>query len=322
VNRLEILDDRPPIFIGAGIIKEPGHIKQIHDNELLAAVILGSFTDIPWDGNDAGGRYVVEHWDGDGKAYYNSIGLKNPGREAASVYLPDSISRMKDAGQLVFVSVTTLAQQNPVDVLPGMTEWALEMGADGVEINGSCPNISPDHPLLCFDPEQTASVSEAIRSRVGDEPLLSYKVSPMDRDKMEALVAGGMQWDVIDTMNTLPNMLSPTNPATDEPYIGVNGGRAGMSGPRVLFVARQNLEDWLVTANNEFDVISMGGIDVGAGVTSGEVNFRVQALGAVMAGGAQEFRKAGNLGMVVERWAHDYVFHQNNGNYPPLSGSL
>lgn len=314
--RLEILDDRPPIFIGAGIVKEPGQIEQIHANELLAATILGSYTNIPWDGNDEGGRRVVEHWDGDSKAYYNSIGLKNPGREAASTYLPAAIKRMQAAGQFVFVSVTTLAQQQPVEVLPAMVEWALEMGADGVEINGSCPNISPEHPLLCLDPEQTAAVSEAIRSRVGEEPLLSYKVSPMDRDKMDALVASGMRWDVIDTMNTQPNMMSPTNPATDQPYIEVNGGRAGMSGPRVMFIARQNLEDWLVAANNDFDVISMGGIDVGAGVASGEINFRVQALGAVMAGGAQEFRRAGNLSMVVERWAQDYAFNQQNGNYP------
>jgi len=307
--RLEVPRDRPPIFIGAGIIKEEGQILHVAPEDSLAAVIVGSFTDPEWAGNDEGGRKNVEYWDEANRAYYNSIGLKNPGRKNATRYLPTAIQAQKDAGQLAIISVTTLKDEDPTKVLPDMVEWALEMGADGVEVNGSCQNISPEHPLLCRDVEGTGFVLSAIRSRVGNEATLGYKVSPMDKETIVAYGAAALAWDFYDVTNTKGNQPSPLSPITGKPYIEVNDGLAGQSGPIIAYLSRENLENWVSAVGGRADVLSMGGVD-SWGTHEYEIYSRVHKYGALMVGGAQEFRRAGDVRRVAERWAQMYVSAQ------------
>jgi len=173
--------DRLPLFIGAGVIKSKAAIEQYVRIPELAALIIGSFSDTEWGGNDPSGTKRLTWWDRQNKTFYNAIGLSNVGRTAASEYLPDALKRVRDAGQLAIVSVTALKHESPEIVIPELVEWALDMGADGVEINGACPNEDSDE-LLCHDPVNTMSTLELTRQRVGPKPYLIFKPGALSEE--------------------------------------------------------------------------------------------------------------------------------------------
>lgn len=306
MNKLIISENRPPIFVAAGVIKHEAQIIQASQVESVAMQTIGSFTRSEWSGNSMGGKFNVFHWDEATKAAYNSIGLENPGRKLASEYLPRAISFVKESGQLAVVSVTTLGADNPKTVLPDLVEWALEMGADGVEINGSCPNLDPKHALLCQDVGETITVLNAVRDRVGAEATLGLKVSELGSHIIRAYRSHpDFSVDFVTAINTKGAQPSPTNPNTKQPYIEVNEGLAGMSGPVLAPLARDNLALWTrPRIEGSFDVLSAGGIDSSFNAGT-EINSRLE-LGALMVGGAQEFYRK-DVRPVAETWAMQYV---------------
>jgi len=295
--------DRLPIFVSAGVVKEPAQIERLIPNEAIAAQVLGSYTWNEHDGNDQNGRHNTFYYDAQARAAYNSIGLKNPGKENAGRYLPEVIKKMKAAGQLAIISVTTLKGEDPKVVIPRMVEWAVEMDADGVEVNGSCPNLDKDHPLLCDDADATEEMGHNTRSLVGYDFAFGYKVSDLPYDTAESIIRMRL-FDFITTMNTKGNQLSPTNPDTGKPYIEVNDGYAGQSGPIIRGLARENLLKWVdvirVEGSDE-DILSVGGVPNGY-----EVYDRIANMGALMVGGAQEFYRAKDPRDVAYRWALGY----------------
>ena len=52
------------------------------------------------------------------------------------------------------------------------SKWAVESGADCVETNFSCPNVNTCDGQLYLDMEQSAIVSEAVKSAIGSLPLI------------------------------------------------------------------------------------------------------------------------------------------------------
>ncbi len=70
-------------------------------------------------------------------------------------------------------------------------KWAVESGADVVETNFSCPNVSTCDGQLYQQPEDAAVVAETVRQAVGDVPYLAkigHVTSPDDADELvEAL---------------------------------------------------------------------------------------------------------------------------------------
>jgi dihydroorotate dehydrogenase len=307
----EIDPGRPPILVSAGINKTEARIIDTAQEETISAQTIGGFTDPEWVGNDAKGTKNVEYWDEENQAYYNSVGLKNPGRKLASEYLPRAIKIAQDAGQMIILQVTTLKHEDPEKVLPFMVEWGLEMGADKVEVNGSCPNQDPGHPLMCFDVDYTYVVFGAIRRQVGMDASLGYKVSPLPPATIRRYNTDGrLGVDFVTTINTKGNQLSPINPITSKPYIEVKDGLAGQSGPIIHNLAIENLRMWggdydlngEVVEKSPFDLYSVGGL---LGGTDGFM--RVNELQAKMFGGAQEFRRAADPRRVAQRWAQEYV---------------
>ncbi|MGB7344484.1 MAG: hypothetical protein WBD20_09745 [Pirellulaceae bacterium] len=51
-------------------------------------------------------------------------------------------------------------------------KWAFESGADFVETNFSCPNVSTCDGQLYQNPESSAIVAQAVRASIGDTPLI------------------------------------------------------------------------------------------------------------------------------------------------------
>jgi dihydroorotate dehydrogenase len=305
MGRLESLvpQDRLPVFVGAGVVKEKAQVERLAPEETIAALILGSYTQNEHGGNDNNGQFNVFWWDEPTRAAYNSIGLRNPGKENASRFLPEALKIAEAAGQLAIVSVTTLKGEDPEVVLPELAEWALQMGAPAVEFNGSCPNLDPSHPLLCNDTDKVAEVIANTRERVGHGAIIGFKVSDLPAETIAEYA--GLQFDFYDTVNTKGNQPSPVNPATGRPAIEVNNGLAGQSGPIIRELARENLLRWrhmISESGDGEDILSIGG--VGGGF---EVYDRVHNLGALMVGGAQEFYRASDPRQVGQSWAMQYA---------------
>ncbi len=298
--------DKPPIFVSAGIIKTENQIRQFAGAHHIAAQIIGSFSEEEWGGNDPSGRKTTFWWDEKEQAAYNAIGLQNPGRKAASEYLPRSIKKIHSVGQLALISVTSLAHEDPQKVLPRLAEWALDMGADGVEIDGSCPNHGT---ILCGDIESTHELAANVRARVGDQPYISIKFANLPDFTIDEYKRNDrLPVDALTLINAIRRR-TPVNPKTGRRYIEVNDGFAGQSGPAIADISRNNLMSWALNLDGELPSLwrpnyqfwSVGGVDSGQ-----EIFNRVHKLGAYMAGAAQAFYRTKNPRAMAQKWASEY----------------
>jgi dihydroorotate dehydrogenase len=290
--------------VAAGIIKAKSQIEEYSEIPEIAALVIGDFSEKQNYPRGTGCRFYYDETAG---AAYNAFRLRNPGRKAVSKYLPEAIKAVKAAGQKAIVGITPLKHENPFIVVPSLAEWALDMGADGVEINTSCPNEGSDN-LLCHDMAKTKNVIAAARQSVGPEVYLMVKFSAFG-EMCTRRYKDGLEADAVSTMNG-ERKLSPTNLQTGQPFIEVNEGYAGQSGPFINRLARKSLRSWLRPSAGEaefpvkspqYDVWSVGGIDSGY-----EAHDRVNNIGAFMVGGAQAFYRAQNPAEVAKCWAREY----------------
>ena len=296
--------DRPPIFVSAGIIKTERQINLYSGIPEIAVQVIGSFSE---NENVPDGTGRIFYYDDEEQAAYNAFRLRNPGRKAASRYLPHSIGFVHEAGQLAIIGVTSLEGEDPEETLPDLAEWALEMGADGVELNGSCPNVGKG--LLCQDFQKTMDTCVAVRGRVGDDAYVSIKVPKLGETTTRHYKQAELPVDAIAAINAIRSM-SPPDPETGKPVIEVNDGYAGRSGPAISNPAYRSLQSWLrpltgqadfPVKDSQFDVWSVGGVDSGY-----EVYEREHEVGAFAVGGAQAFYKAAHPAVVAKRWAEEY----------------
>jgi len=68
-------------------------------------------------------------------------------------------------------------------------KWAVESGADVVETNFSCPNVSTCDGQLYQDPEGSRLVAETVRAAIGTTPLV-IKIGHVPADQREDGIAG------------------------------------------------------------------------------------------------------------------------------------
>ena len=103
---------------------------------------------------------------------------------APDVWRPD-IEKAKvalESGQLLNVSVVgTPADGGGLDEMADdfarCAAWAVESGADLIEINLSCPNVCTAEGQIYHDPEASRTVAQRVRARIGQTPLLA-KLGP------------------------------------------------------------------------------------------------------------------------------------------------
>lgn len=205
------------------------------------------------------------------------------------------------------MGITSLKLENPLAVLPPLAEAVLDMDADGVEINTSCPNEGSDK-LLCHNIVAMQRVIAAVRQRIGAEPYVTVKTSSLGETHIRRLKQR-LDVDGVCTMNGRRRR-SPVDPQTGRPVIEVNNGYAGQSGPVINAPARRNLRSWLrpptgpadfPIKNSQFDVWSVGGVEGGY-----EAYDRVENIGAFAVGCAQLFYRSADPAETAKRLAQEY----------------
>lgn len=294
-----------PVFISAGVIKEPTQLEQFYeitDSRTAPVITLGGYTITEWAGNAKAGQDDFIYYP-DRKMAGNARGLPNGGRNAIEA-LKDPIARLTDLGIKTIVQVTNLPFETPIDVIPELVEIAASVNPTAVEVNLSCPNgknaDGSFHPPLSSNAEASGEVMQASRNRVGREVILGAKDSPhvtslddeVNRNEVILLSHEIKKYiDFIVGINTIGNQ--------EFPELECGNGRGGMSGPVVADIAKEHLSIWQEFAPN-LAYLSTGGID--SENAESEISARLEA-GALLVGGAQEFYRTKSQLQLVANWA-------------------
>lgn len=214
-----------PVMIASGTFGYDGYGRGITpemDLSRLGAVIPKTVTREPREGNPEPRWYPRSFREGreTGECIYlNSVGLANPGIEAALQRLAPQWAQW-DANVVLSLSADSIAQFGEMT--------AMTRGVDGfkaLELNLSCPNIE-DGALFSHNARLAASAVEAVRSNT-DLPLL-VKLAPNVAEVIpiaQAVVEAGA--DALTVSNTLPAMMIDVE--ARKPVLG--GITGGLSGP-------------------------------------------------------------------------------------------
>ncbi len=214
-----------PVMIASGTFGYDGYGRGITpemDLGRLGAVIPKTVTRQPREGNPEPRWHPPsfrQGWEEGNFVYLNSIGLTNPGIEAA---LSDLAPQWAGYGATVLLSISADSVAQFAEMV------AMCHGAPGfqaIELNLSCPNVE-NGSLFGHSPQLTAAAVEAVKANTG-LPVLA-KLAPNVPDIADvaysAVRAGA---DALTICNTIPAMA--INVDARKPVLGAITG--GLSGP-------------------------------------------------------------------------------------------
>ena len=213
-----------PVMIASGTFGYDGYGRGITpDMDLgrLGAVIPKTVTRLPREGNPEprwhppSFRQALE--DGE-TTFLNSIGLTNPGIEAALSNLAPEWSKM-DATMILSLSADSVSEFGEMTAMTNGVS-----GFQAIELNLSCPNIE-NGSLFSHSAELTANAVAAVKENTG-LPVLA-KLAPNVPDvTVIAQAAANAGADALTISNTLPAMRIDIE--TRKPVLGaVTGGLSG-----------------------------------------------------------------------------------------------
>jgi len=138
-------------------------------------------------------------------------------------------------------------------------KWAVESGADCVEVNFSCPNVSTCDGQLYQQPHDARLVAERVRNAIGRVPLI-VKVGHIRSDE-EA-------FGLVESLNGVVDALSTTNSVAatvvdSEGSDMFNGQRRGICGSAIREASLAQVVRLAATIRMQhaaLDLIGVGGI--------------------------------------------------------------
>ncbi len=226
-----------PVGLASGTIGYGSEYEDLVGVDAMGAIYTKAVSIEPRPGNRA--PRIVETPSG----MLNSIGLANPGIDA---FLRDKLPELKARRCAVIVNVAGGSEEEYLRIVEGIEEGAgpwpagptaggaaaggpSGTGADGYEINVSCPNAA--HHGLAFgtDPGQVERITRSLRG-LTRRPII-VKLTPNVTDIAaiaRAAEAGGA--DAVSCINTLVGMTIDV--ARLRPHLAMGAG--GLSGPAVL----------------------------------------------------------------------------------------
>ncbi len=183
----------------------------------------------------------------------NSIGLQGPGIDA---FLQRDLPWLLSRGARAVVSIAGGTVAEYAELAARLSDAA---GVTAIEVNISCPNVEHRGQVFACDPDASAAVIEAVRSRARYDIPVFAKLSPDVTDIVaiaRACVSAGA--DGLSMINTLLGMVIDTD--TMRPQLA--GLTGGLSGPAIRPVAVRCI--WQVReALPGVPIIGMGGVRTG-----------------------------------------------------------
>lgn len=178
----------------------------------------------------------------------NAIGIQNPGVEYFIAQVMPALRR-KDVAVIANLYACDAAEFGELGGI-----LAAEEGVSALEVNVSCPNVKEGGASFGADPAQITRVTEAVKKRAGNIPVM-VKLSPNVTDIVQcakAAVDGGA--DMLSLINTLIGM--SVDIRNRRPRLANVVG--GLSGPAVKPVALRCVHQ--VCQAVDVPVVGIGGI--------------------------------------------------------------
>ena len=265
-NNIVGMSLKNPIMIASGTFGYDGYGRGIPsgmDLSQLGAVIPKTVTRHPREGNPEPRWYPASYREAKEQnecIYLNSIGLANPGIEAA---LSDLAPIWSTWPATIILSLSGNSPSEFAE-MAGMTKGVV--GFEALELNLSCPNIESG-ALFAHSADLTYEVVKGVRAN-SHLPIL-VKLAPNVPDIIPiAQAAESAGADALTISNTNPAMLVDTS--SKAPVLGAITG--GLSGPGLHPIA-------LALVYQSFQAVSIPIIGVG-GIFSAEEALRFLMCGA------------------------------------------
>jgi dihydroorotate dehydrogenase (NAD+) catalytic subunit len=201
----------------------------------------------------------------------NAMGLPNPG----IMHFGDELAELKNAKIPTVVSIYGFSSEEFAEV----AETAVNLGADALELNVSCPHVEKAGAEIGCDAKLLAEVVEEVKKRVTKPVIVKLTPNVADVGEM-AKVAVKAGADAITAVNTVKAMAIEVE--TARPILANKFG--GLSGPAIKPIAVRAVYD--VYGSVDVPVIGCGG------VTSWQdaVEFTLAGASAVQIGTAIAFK--------------------------------
>ena len=229
-----------PVMTASGTFGSGEEYSEFVDLNRLGAVVTKGVAIEQWAGNPT--PRVCETYGG----MLNAIGLQNPGVE---VYKKRDIPFLKQFDTKIIVNVCGHSEKEYLDCVEALTD----SGADMLEINISCPNVSAGFLAFGQDPKMVEHITREIK-KIAAQPII-MKLTPNVTDITEiarAAEAGGA--DAVSLINTLTGMKIDVNRRT---FVLANK-TGGMSGPAVHPIAVRMV--YQTAQAVKLPIIGMGGV--------------------------------------------------------------
>jgi dihydroorotate dehydrogenase len=174
-------------------------------------------------------------------------------------------------GKVLSVSVVGTVQEgwsiaDLADDYAQCAEWAVESGADCIETNFSCPNVSTCDGQLYQQPADAALVAERVRARIGRVPYI-LKIGKLDgREEAAALLDAVAPH--VDAL-AMTNSIATTIRALDGGELLFVGQKRGICGDatREASIAQTRLVRGLIAERGlALELIGVGGASTAAHV--------------------------------------------------------
>lgn len=237
------IDFQNPVLLAAGTAGYGRELADVIGLRSLGGLVTKAVSVEPRDG--APSPRVAEFPGG----MLNAIGLANPGLEVVKrEHLPWLAAHRGALRVLVNVVGRTVD-----DFVEVVTALADARGADGFELNVSCPNVRAGG--MEFGADRGVLDELVRRARAATARPLFVKLSPSLANISEtAKVAADAGADALSLVNTMPGLVVDVE--TRRPVLGFGSG--GMSGPALLPIGL--MATWKVTRAVSLPVLGIGGI--------------------------------------------------------------
>jgi dihydroorotate dehydrogenase (NAD+) catalytic subunit len=230
-----------PIIVASGTFGYGEEFQKLYDIGRLGAIATKGLSLKPRTGNDM--PRIVETPSG----MLNSIGLQNVGIDA---YLKDKVPFLRAHTATIIANIFGENHEAYVELAQKLSEGK---GADAIELNVSCPNVSHGGIEFGIDEDLSARLVEDVK-KVTAIPIM-VKLSPHAPSipKMaQALEQAGA--DSLSVINTLSGM--ELDIKTRKPVL--NRVTGGLSGPAIRPIALRMVHEAVQAV--KIPVIGIGGI--------------------------------------------------------------
>lgn len=227
-----------------------------------AAVMVGTITLEERGGNSGEVYWANEIFS------LNSMGWPNPGRLYYQGHLPEMVNVSHNEGKPLFVSVGGFS---PIEYAI-LAELALGGGADLVELDLGCPNITGEgnqkKRIPCFDSQLIEEILCCVEEMIGKKARVAVKLSPFSDPFALAETAEIIgKWEVVKVVtstNTFPNALSYDERGNHR--ITPAEGFAALGGPALKPIGLGQVKQLRYLLPNRIDIIGTGGIVNGSDI--------------------------------------------------------